>query len=72
MKDLKEVLKFGEISDVEFYLDYYEMIEELFKHRTSPPKSFFEERKLLINRLEELSLQSENNNQLICNLDWIQ
>jgi hypothetical protein len=69
MKDLKEVLKFGEISDVEFYLDYYEMIEELFKHRTSPPKSFFEERKLLINRLEELSLQSENNNQLICNLD---
>ena len=68
MKDLKEILKVGEISDIEFHLDYYDMIEELFKHKTTPPKSFFEEKRLLEERLEELCLKSENKNHAICNL----
>lgn len=68
MKNIKEILTVGEISDIEFYLDYYDMIEEMFKHKTTPPKSFFEEKRLLEERLEELCLQSENKNHTICNL----
>jgi len=68
MKNIEEILKCKKISDIEFYLDYYELIEELFKNKTAPPKSFYEEKGLIEERLEELCTKAENNKNSICNI----
>lgn len=66
MKNIEEILKYKKVSDIAFYLDYYEMIEEMFKNRNSPPPHFFDEKKQLEERFEELCSQSKNDNSSIC------
>lgn len=56
MKNIEEILESRKIKEIEFYLDYYEMIEEMFKNKTYPPSSFYEEKRLLEERFRELSL----------------
>jgi hypothetical protein len=56
MKNIKEILESKNIEEIEFYLDYYEMIEEMFKNKTYPPSSFYEEKRMLEERCKELSL----------------
>ena len=66
MKNIEEILKYKKISDIAFYLDYYDMIEEMFKHKTSRPPTSFEARKRLEERFKDLCSKSENKKNSIC------
>lgn len=66
MKKIEDVLKSETLSEVEFYLDYYEMIEEVFKSRNSPPSSFYKEKKMLEERLKKLCKMIGNDGATIC------
>jgi DnaJ family protein C protein 9 len=62
---LLECIPLSENSDIERFLKIY---EELFKNKTAPPKSFYEEKGLIEERLEELCTKAENNKNSICNI----
>lgn len=75
MKKIKDILKCDTISEIEFYLDYYDMIEELFKHKNTIPLNFYKEKKQIEERLKELSKDyaKENNSIFNCLLSkyWL-
>ncbi|GEM_PF-6696816 len=58
MKHMKDLLQSDNVEDLEFHLDYLDMIHEMATKRGLDAKDLIAEKELVQKRLEELQQQS--------------